>query len=447
MKKNDIIKLDIDAMSSLGSGIGRYEGLAVFVPLSAVGDSLSVKVLKVKSNCAFGKIEEILTPSATRCEPDCAVFSKCGGCVYRHISYEEELKFKEKSVEDAVKRIGKVDLDAQPIVFGKENGYRNKAQYPVAQNGSVGFFANHSHRIIPNSTCALQPDVFSKICEIFTFWMSTSGNTVYSEETGKGLVRHLYIRRAEVTGEIMVCLVINGDKVNAAKRLVEDLREELGDALKSVVLNINKSKTNVILSDKCQNLYGDGYIYDILCGVKVRLNPLSFYQVNHDMAEKLYNKAAQYAECEGKTVLDLYCGAGTIGLSMAKSAKKIIGAEIIPEAVEDAKFNAANNNITNAEFICADAKDAARQLADKKLKPDVVIVDPPRKGCSEELLHTISNDFSPERLVYVSCDPATLARDISILTGLGYELVEYTPFDLFPRTSHCETVAKFIRKV
>lgn len=447
MKKNDVIKLDIDAMSSLGSGIGRYEGLAVFVPLSAVGDSLNVKVLKVKSNCAFGKIEEILTPSATRCEPDCAVFSKCGGCVYRHISYEEELKFKQQSVEDAVKRIGKVDLDAKPIVFGKENGYRNKAQYPVALNGSVGFFANHSHRIISNNTCALQPDVFSRICEIFTFWMSTSGNTVYSEETGKGLVRHLYIRRAEVTGEIMVCLVINGEKVNAAKRLVEDLKEELGDALKTVVLNINKSKTNVILSDKCVSLYGDGYIYDILCGVKVRLNPLSFYQVNHDMAEKLYQKAADYAECEGKTVLDLYCGAGTIGLSMAKSAKKIIGVEIIPEAVEDAKFNAANNNITNAEFICADAKDAARQLADKKLKPDVVIVDPPRKGCSEELLHTISNDFSPEKLVYVSCDPATLARDISILTGLGYELVEYTPFDLFPRTSHCETVAKFIRKV
>lgn len=446
MKKNDIIKLNIDAMSSLGSGIGRYEGLAVFVPLSAIGDSLTVKILKVKSNCAFGKIEEILTPSPSRCEPDCTVFSKCGGCVYRHISYEEELKIKQQAVEDAVKRIGKVYLDAQPIVSnGKDKGYRNKAQYPVSEGGKVGFFANHSHRIVENTECALQPDEFTRICQIFTFWMQTSGNLPYNEQTCKGLIRHLYIRKGEKTGEIMVCLVINGDKVNAAKRLVEDLKEELGDNLKSVVLNVNKQKTNVILSDKCVNLYGEGYIYDILCGVRVRINPLSFYQVNRDMAELLYSKAAEYAKPEGKTVLDLYCGAGTIGLSMAKDAKKIIGVEIIPEAVEDAKFNAANNNIENAEFICADAKDAAKQLADKKLKPDVIVVDPPRKGCSEELLYTIANDFAPERLVYVSCDPATLARDINILSGLGYTLKEYTPFDLFPRTSHCETVALLIK--
>lgn len=446
MKKNDIIQLDIDAMSSLGSGIGRYEGLAVFVPLSAVGDKLMVKILKVKSNCAFGKIEEILTPSPTRCQPDCAVFSKCGGCVYRHISYEEELRIKRQSVEDAINRIGKVSLAAKPIVSnGKSYGYRNKAQYPVAQSGNVGFFANHSHRIIECENCLLQPKEFARICEIFTFWMQNSGNLPYNEETGKGLVRHLYMRKAVNTGEIMVCLVINGEKVNAAKRLVEDLKEELGDALKTVVLNINKNRTNVILSDKCVNLYGDGYIYDILCGVKVRLSPLSFYQVNHDMAELLYKKAAEYAEVKNKTVLDLYCGAGTIGLSMATEAKNIIGVEIIPEAVEDAKFNAQNNGITNARFICSDAADAAKTLAKENIKPDVIIVDPPRKGCSEELLHTIANDFFPDRLVYVSCDPATLARDINILNELGYELIEYTPFDLFPRTSHCETVAKFVK--
>lgn len=446
MKKNEIIQLDIDAMSSLGSGIGRYEGLAVFVPLSAVGDSLKVKVLKVKSNCAFGKIEEILISSPTRCDHDCDVFSKCGGCVYRHITYEEELEIKWKSVEDAVKRIGKVDLAAQPIVSnGKAYGYRNKAQYPVAQSGNVGFFANHSHRIIENTSCALQPKEFTDICEIFTNWVNTSNNSVYSEETNKGLLRHLYIRKGEITGEIMVCLVINGNQINSPETLIEALKDKLGDSFKTLVLNINKEKTNVILSGKCVNLYGNGYIYDVLCGIKVRLNPLSFYQVNRDMAEILYNKAAECAEVKHKTVLDLYCGAGTIGLSMAKEAKNIIGVEIIPEAVEDAKFNAKNNGITNARFICSDAADAAKTLAKESIKPDVIVVDPPRKGCSEELLHTIANDFSPKRLVYVSCDPATLARDINILNTLGYNLKEYTPFDLFPRTSHVETVALLIK--
>lgn len=442
MKKNDVIKLNITAMSSEGSGIGRHEGLAVFVPMTAIGDELLVKILKVKSNCAFGKIEKIITPSATRVEPDCEVFTKCGGCVYRHVSYEEELKIKEQRVEDAIKRIGGIDLAPNPIVSdGKSSGYRNKAQYPVAEDGSVGFFANHSHRIISSNTCALQPEEFSRIAEVFTFWMKTSGNLPYNEETGKGLVRHLYIRKAVVTGEIMVCLVINGDKVNAAKRLVEDLCAEIGENLKTVVLNINKKRTNVILSEECRPIYGDGYIYDYLCGVKIRINPLSFYQVNHDMAEKLYEKAKEYAKPNGKILMDLYCGAGTIGLSMANEAQSVIGAEIIPEAVEDAKFNAGMNGIENTEFICGDAAEAAKMLTKRNIKPDVVIVDPPRKGCSEELLNTISKDFVPETLVYVSCDPATLARDVKILETLGYHLKEYTPFDLFPRTSHVETVA------
>lgn len=446
MKKNDIIDIKIESMSSLGSGIGRYEGLAVFVPLSAVGDVLKVRILKVKTNCAFGKIEEIITESKTRIAPDCSVFSKCGGCVYRHISYSEEQRIKQQSVEDAVRRIGKVDLAAKSIVTNEKNcGYRNKAQYPVSQNGKVGFFANHSHRIVECESCLLQPEEFTRICEIFTFWMQTSGNLPYNEETGKGLIRHLYIRKGLKTGEIMVCLVINGEKVNAAKRLVEDLQHELGDNLKTVVLNINKAKTNVILSDKCVPIYGSGYIYDILCGVRVRLNPLSFYQVNRDMAELLYQKAAEYAAPEGKTVLDLYCGAGTIGLSMANKAKNIIGVEVIPEAVEDANFNAQNNGIANARFICADAAVAAQTLAQEGIKPDVIIVDPPRKGCSQELLATIVNSFCPQKLVYVSCDPATLARDINILSGLGYKLQEYTPFDLFPRTSHVETVALLVK--
>ena len=448
MKKNEIIDLTITAMSSEGSGIGRYEGLAVFVPMTAIGDELKVKILKVKSNCAFGKIEKLITPSVSRIEADCPVFEKCGGCVYRHIAYEEELKIKQQRVEDAVKRIGGIELDANTIVSDrKSEGYRNKAQYPVADDGSVGFFANHSHRIISSNSCALQPEEFTRICEVFRFWMKTSGNAPYNEETGKGLVRHLYIRKAVVTGEIMVCLVINGDKVNAAKRLVDDLCAEIGENLKTVVLNINKKRTNVILSEECRQIYGDGYIYDILCGVKIRINPLSFYQVNHDMAERLYEKAKEYAAPKGKTVLDLYCGAGTIGLSMADEAKEIVGVEIIPEAIEDAKYNAAINNIENTEFICGDASVAAKALAEKRVKPDVVIVDPPRKGCSEELLNIISKDFAPDTLVYVSCDPATLARDVKILNELGYKLKEYTPFDLFPRTSHVETVALLVRTV
>ncbi len=447
MQKNDKIILEITATSSEGSGIGRYEGLAVFVPQAAVGDTLKVKILKVKSNCAYGKVEQIIEPSPLRIEPDCQVFSKCGGCVYRHISYDAELKIKQQKVEDALRRIGGVDMSPQPIVSdGVCSGYRNKAQYPVAQDGSVGFFATHSHRIIPCDSCGLQPEEFSLIAKIFSFWMMTSGNKPYNEETGKGLVRHLYIRKAVVTGEIMVCLVINGDKVVAADRLVQDLCAELGDCLKTVVLNINKKKTNVILSDECKNLYGDGYIYDILCGVKIRISPLSFYQVNHDMAERLYSKAAEYAAPEGKTLLDLYCGAGTIGLSMAGRAERVIGVEIIPEAIEDAKFNAGQNGITNTEFICGDAAEAAAELAKRRIKPQTVIVDPPRKGCSADLLHTIANDFAPDTLVYVSCDPATLARDVKILNELNYELKEYTPFDLFPRTSHVETVAKLERR-
>ena len=447
MKKNDIIELNITAISSEGSGIGRYEGLAVFVPMTAIGDTVVVKILKVKSNCAFGKIEKIITPSPDRCENDCPVFSKCGGCVYRHITYDAELRAKQKKVEDAIKRIGGIDMQSQPICSDMTYRYRNKAQYPVAEDYAVGFYANHSHRIIPSGDCLLQPEEFYKISEIFTEWIKNKNLSVYNEQSGSGIIRHLYLRKAVATEELMICIVINGDILPDSDELVELLENEIGNSLKTVVLNINKNRTNVILGDKCKSIYGEGYIYDILCGIKIRINPLSFYQVNRTMAEKLYKKAAEYAEPSGKTVLDLYCGAGTIGLSMADKAKEIIGVEIIPEAVKDAEFNAWNNDINNARFVCSDAAKAAESLKNEGVKPDVIIVDPPRKGCSEELLKTIAKDFAPERLVYVSCDPATLARDIKILGGLGYKLKEYTPFDLFPRTHHVETVAKLERNI
>ena len=445
MKKNDFIELEITAMSSEGSGIGRYEGLAVFVPMTAIGDRIKAKILKVKSNCAFGKVEEIITASPDRRDIDCAAFSKCGGCVYRHISYEAELRAKQKKVEDAVKRIGGINMEPQPICSDTPFRYRNKAQYPVSEDYTVGFYASHSHRIIPSGDCRLQPEEFYKISQIFTEWIKGKKLSVYNEQTGKGLIRHLYLRLAVATNELMVCVVINGDSLPDSDELVKLLLEKTGERLKAVVLNINKAKTNVILGNKCKNLYGDGYIYDILCGIKVRIDPLSFYQVNRDMAERLYKKAAEYVKPKGKTLLDLYCGAGTIGLSMADKAKEIIGVEIVPEAVKDAKFNARNNNITNARFICFDAANAAEALNKEGISPEVIIVDPPRKGCSEELLKIIANDFCPERLVYISCDPATLGRDIKILSSLGYELKEYMPFDLFPRTSHIETVALLSR--
>ena len=441
MKKNDEFIIDITDVTNEGSGVGKYEGMAVFVPLTAVGDTVKVKALKVKKTYTFGKLVEIISPSIDRIENDCEAFNKCGGCVYRHISYEAECKLKENKVYEVIKRIGGVDMKPQPIIPSISiYGYRNKAQYPVSGEGKVGFYAFHSHRIIPCADCSLQPRIFSKIVAVTEDWIKENNISIYEEEKHRGLLRHIYLRLAEVTNEIMFTAVINGDKLPFADRLIESLKSLCGENLKSVQININKKDTNVILGDKCEVLYGEPYITDVLCGIKVRLSALSFYQVNRTMAEKLYEKAAEYAKPESRNILDLYCGAGTIGLSMAGSAKSIIGVEIIPEAIADAEFNARNNGIKNAEFICGDATTAANDLKKRKIHPNTVIVDPPRKGCTPELIATITNDFSPERVVYVSCDPATLARDIKIFGENGYSLIEYTPVDLFPRTSHVESV-------
>ncbi len=445
MNKNDIIKLNITAVSSEGAGIGRYENKAVFVPLTAIGDEINARILKDKKNLAFGKLEEIISPSPQRIEPDCPSFSKCGGCVWRHISYEAECQIKENKVWEAMKRIGGIDLAPQPIISAEDTTrYRNKAQYPLTEDGSVGFYANHSHRVIPTPDCLLEPEIFSSLSLALKAWINETGVGVYSDQNKKGLIRHFYLRKAFATKEIMAVLVINGDTIPKSERLIELLKGATGN-LKSVLLNINKKDTNVILGEKNILLYGKEYIEDILCDVKVRISPLSFYQVNRTMAQRLYEKAAQYAAPEDKYILDLYCGAGTIGLSMAKRAKHIIGVEIIPDAIKDANINARKNGIENAEFICSDAAKAAIDLKKRNIKPDVVIVDPPRKGCEEALLNTVAKDFKPERIVYVSCDSATLARDAKILESLGYKLAEYTPVDLFPRTSHVETAALFLQ--
>lgn len=446
MQKNQEYILGIVDVTAEGSGIGKVDGMAVFVPLTAVGDRAKVKILKVKKTYAYGKLLSLVKPSKARIDNDCGVFNQCGGCVYRHISYDAEKAIKQNKVYENIKRIGGVDMAPQPIIADKYDRYRNKAQYPLSLNYSAGFYAFHSHRIIPCEDCLLQPEIFSLITEAVTDWAKEYDISIYDEATHKGFLRHIYIRKAEKTGEIMVCLVVNGEILPESDQLVDRLLSLCGDSLKSVLININKANTNVILGDKCKTVYGADYITDVLCGVKIRLSPLSFYQVNHEMAEKLYKKAAEYACPKGKNIMDLYCGAGTIGLSMAKDAKSIIGVEIIPEAIEDAKHNAQINGIKNARFICADATAAAEQLAKEGITADVVIVDPPRKGISAEVIRTIAYDFKPKSVVYVSCDSATLARDIKLFNENGYELKEYTPCDLFPRTSHVETVALLSRQ-
>ncbi len=445
MQKNQEIVLQITDITTEGSGVGKYNGLAIFVPLTAVGDTAKVKILKVKKSYAYGKLMELIVPSEKRIQNNCPHFSKCGGCAFRHISYSSECELKSNKVYEAIKRIGGVDMKPQPIIFDCDERYRNKAQYPVSENGNVGFYAFHSHRIIECGDCLLQPEIFKNITDCVTDWVKANNISIYDEEKHKGLLRHIYIRKAQVTNEIMVAFVINGEDLSCDD-LIEKLKLVCGDNLKSVILNINKENTNVILGKTCKTLYGADYINDILCGVKIRLSPLSFYQVNHTMAQKLYEKAKEYANPKDKNIIDLYCGAGTIGLSMSKAAKNIIGVEIIPQAIEDAKFNAKANGIENARFICADALAAAEQLAREGVTSDTVIVDPPRKGCEKQVIEIIANNFKPKSVVYVSCDPATLARDIKIFEELGYKLQEYTPADLFPRTSHIETVALLSRQ-
>lgn len=446
LQKNQEIELKIDGCTVEGNGVGHYNGMAVFVSGAAVGDEIIAHIIKVKKNYAVAIIKEILKPSCDRCEVDCSVFKSCGGCVFRHISYDAEKKIKTERVKDAFRRVGHLDVPVCGIITSNVERYRNKAQYPVGfENGiKAGFYAQKSHRIIDSSDCLLQPEEFSDIVEMIKEWMREYLVLPYDSETGRGLVRHIYIRKGFATGEIMVCLVVNGSKIPNSENLIEKLSAFSG--IKSIILNENREKTNVILGKNCITLAGRDYIEDVLCGVRIRISPLSFYQVNHSGAELLYEKAQEYADIDkNQTVLDLYCGAGTIGLSMAKNAKKVIGVEIVPEAVEDAKINAEINNITNCEFHCGDAKQAVKMLRDRKIKPNVIILDPPRKGCDREVLECAA-EMNPEKIVYVSCDVSTQARDCAVLFELGYETKEATPVDMFPKTSHVETVVLMSRK-
>ena len=448
IKKNDRINLKIDSCSANGSGVGRHNGMAIFVPATAVGDEITAHILKVKKNYAFAKVDSVIFPSADRIAPECPVYLKCGGCVFSHMTYDAEKKIKAEHVAECFRRIGGISPEFEPIIGGEtDSRYRNKAQYPVAfENGEIktGFYSPHSHRVIHCPDCLLQPAEFEGILGVFADFIKENGISVYDETNHSGLIRHIYIRKGSASGEIMVCAVINGKKLPNSNKLVEALTEK-EPSIRSIILNINTKDTNVILGDKCITLWGEDYITDILCGLRFRISPLSFYQVNRNQAEKLYNKAAEYASLTGnETVMDLYCGAGTIGLSMASKAKEIIGVEIVPEAVEDAKVNAKINSINNARFICGDAAKAAEILKNEGVRPDVIILDPPRKGCSPDMLKTAA-EMNPDRIVYVSCDPATLARDCGIFAELGYTVTKATPVDMFPRTGHCECVVRLCR--
>lgn len=451
LSKNDIIPLKITSTTAEGSGVGKTEdGVAVFVPLSAVGDELTVRILKVKKTYAFGKIEEIIFPAESRTQPDCPYFSKCGGCVWRHISYDEEYRLKRQKVADAVERIGGIKTEIKPIISSEKTlRYRNKAQLPVAVSKEgvlqMGFYAFHSHRIIDCADCLLQPEIFNSVMRITRDFMRKTDNDCYDERSGKGRLRHLYIRYGELTDELMVCYVVNGNGLKQEDVLVKMLRDGLPN-LKTVIINSNREKTNVILGRKNRTIFGSGFITDKLCGLTFRISPFSFWQINRAQAERLYEKAREYAALTGsENVLDLYCGTGTIGLTMAKSCKQLIGVEIIEDAVRDAEQNAAVNSICNARFICADAETAASQLESEGVRPDVVVLDPPRKGCGEALVKTIGK-MSPDRIVYVSCDPATLARDLKYFEEQGYKTLDVTPVDMFPRTAHVEAVVMMSRK-
>ena len=442
LKKNDEIKLNIEAMTSEGSAVAHHEGMAVFVRGAVPDDEILAHIIKVSKSYAIAKLAEILSPSPSRIESDCPVSDKCGGCSLRNMTYDEELRYKKSRVEDAIKRIGHLDIPIKDIIGSDEiNHYRNKAQYPVLiENGVLraGFYAYKSHRIIPCKDCLLQQKEFESCLDAFSNWVKRANISSFDERTGKGLLRHIYLRKAPQTGEIMACAVINASSLPKSEILIEELLKVEG--MKSICFNVNKSKTNVILGGKTEVIWGSKTICDILLGRKFEISSESFYQVNRDQCEKLYSKAIQYAALSGsETLVDLYCGAGTIGLSMADSAKQLIGIEIVPDAVENAKRNAKLNSITNAEFICADALSGAKQLQARSIKTDVVVLDPPRKGCDKELFDVIEM-LSPKRIVYVSCDSATLARDLAILDEKGYKALEITPVDMFPRTTHVENV-------
>lgn len=440
LEKNQLHTVTITGYSAEGMGIARVEEQVVFVHGAVRGETCVIRILKVLKNVAFARVEEIVERSENRLDPDCPNFPACGGCDFRHLSYREELEAKRQRVQDALQRIGGADIEVTEILGSEETThYRNKSQFPISADGKVGFYRARSHDVIATTDCLLQTPQAGAIAAAVESYMREFSVSAYNEKTGKGLLRHIYVR-TNCEGAALVCLIVNGKKLPREDELVQRIRTACADTV-GVVLNVNTKDTNVILGDTYRTLWGEDTLMDTLCGLTYRLSIPSFYQVNRPQAQRLYAKAVELAQLTGtETVLDLYCGAGTITLVMAQKAKRAIGAEIVPEAIENAKENALRNGVENAEFFCGDAGDIAAKLAREQLRPDVVVVDPPRKGVSEDVIAAVAK-MSPDRVVYVSCDCATLARDVKRFTQVGYELKTATAVDMFPRTCHIETAA------
>ena len=449
LEKNKIYEAMVTDYTAEGQGVAHIDGCAVFLPNAIAGERVLVRIEKAQKTWAAGKITQILEKSPHRVNRACPVAKLCGGCDFWHMDYEAECALKSQRVRSCLNRIAGENLEEVPILAAPEcHGYRNKAQYPVAAKKGrayAGFFRAGTHQVVENDRCLILPEETDRVKAAVMDYVNQFRITVYDEATGKGLLRHIYVRRGAVSGQILVCLVVNGRSLPRIPELIGRLKAIPGFA--TLVLSVNTKKGNAVLGEEFLTLYGPGYIEDTLCGLTFRLSPRSFYQVNHAQAQRLYETAISLAEIS-KTdlVLDLYCGVGTITLAMAGAAGKVIGVEVIPQAVEDARDNARRNGIENAEFFCGDAGQATLALEAQGIRPDVVIVDPPRKGLNADTIQALTR-FSPKRLVYVSCDPATLARDIAQLKKSGYTLKSATAADLFPRCSHVETVVTLSRKI
>ena len=440
LKKNDCFDTDITGFSIDGGGVCRIGGRAVFVPRAIPGERWRVRIVKVTKTAVWGRGVELLQASPDRIGPPCPVFGKCGGCATMHMGYEKELEFKLARVNDCLERIGGLDLRAGSILGAEgTEAYRNKGIYNFAPGPLCGFYRSRSHEIVSAGRCHLQPACFDRAAEALLAWMQEYSIPAYDEQSGKGLVRHLYLRRSET--EFTACIVSAGPLPDGA---AEALRRACPE-LTGVLLCLNPKAQNTVLTENIRPLWGSEYVYENLCGARFRLSPLTFFQINTRQAERLYELVRQYGEPGGKTVLDLYCGAGSIGLSVARDAKLLIGSDIVPSAIENARHNARENGVDNCEYLCGDASDVAVELARRGLKPDLIIVDPPRKGITPEVIHAIC-DMAPETLVYVSCDPATLARDLKILSENGYTPNHATAVDMFPRTRHVESVVNLVRR-
>lgn len=439
LKKNEIYRAAVSGFTSEGLGVCRVDGCAVFVPNAAPGEVYNLRIVHVGKTAAHGKIVHIITRSEQRVNRACPYAKLCGGCDFWHLTYEAEMEIKKQRVLDALNRLGAQSLQDLEITGAKTCcGYRNKAQYPLGADGTVGFFKKGTHDVVAIERCLILPEVTDQAKAAVIEWMRQAKVKPYDEATHTGLLRHIFVRHAAATGQIMVCLVINGDDIPRKKQLISELIKL--DGMTSISFNINQRKGNAILGEETKLLWGEDAIEDVLCGLKFRISPRSFYQVNRDQAEILYQKAIAAANLSGKeTVLDLYCGTGTITLCLAKKAKSVIGVEVIDAAIENAKENAKRNGIENARFFCADAGQAAKRLASEGTKPDVIVVDPPRKGISADVIEAIV-EMAPKKVVYVSCDPATLARDVKLLCEKGFALTHAEAVDLFPRCSHIESV-------